>query len=517
MTVIPFCGQTYQDKTLNANAQDSINLYPMATPMAQYSDKKVSQSLPENIIMYPTPGYKYQYNVGGAIRAFLVINTVLYIVTGQSFKKFTPSVSGNTDFSTGTFTTLGTLNTNSGICSISTNGVQIVISDGQYGYVCTISSGAFAIIGSSGSFPAVGGVTNFTYFDDYILAGVNNSRDVIQSDVLDATTYGAQAFDTVTSFPDNLVGVFSDELQLYIFGPKLTEVQGDAGSIPYAFQKVSGVLIQAGLAALNSICKVGNTVVFLASDIAGNVYVAALNGYSTDVLSTPPINEAFARYTVTSDAYAYSYREGDNLFYVITFPTVKATWAYDAKMKMWHKRSIAGGTDLPTACIQWQGKHLVGDATGSLYFMSQDYATYSVYTPSAPGSYIDYPMQRTRTAAHINSEGKTLFINELWIDIQSGSGFITDANLDTQDQPIGIEPFTVTPAPLATLQVSRDFGRKWITVGTRSMGAVGQYQKRLIWRNIGRFRQNCTFRLIITDPVQTYIIGAKAQIKVGAK
>ena len=503
MTSVPFCGETYVDKTLNANAQDSINLYPMRTMQAQYSNIKVSQKLPEKIVMYPTPGYKFQRNVGtGQIRALFVINSTLYIICGPQLLSYTP-LGGNADLTSGTINVLGTLNTATGICSIVCNTVQLAISDGTNGYTYNIATSTFAQIGTSGSFPSSGGCTNFTYFDSYVIGAINNSKTVIQSNVLDATTWGAQAFDSIVTFPDNIVGVFSDELQLYIFGPKITEVQADAGTIPYAFEKVPNVLIQAGCAAVNSICKIGNTVMFLASDIAGKSYVAALEGYGTKVLSTPPINEAMERYSIVSDAFAYVYREGDNMFYVITFPTANATWAYDVKMDMWHKRSINGGADLPQACTLWQGIQVVGDASGNLYQMSQNYSYYSVGNTG-----VDLPLSRVRTTAHVNSEYKTLFINELFVNIQAGGGFIVDPNL---------VPQPTAKAPLATLEVSRDFGNIWHTVGTRSMGTQGQYQKRLIWRNLGRFRQNCTFRLTITDPVGVYLIGAEAQIKVGAK
>lgn len=717
MTAIPFCGQAYSDKTLNANAQEAINLYPMITIDAASSDKKVAYSLPKKIIMYPTPGYKWQkYLAFGAIRGFYVINNILYIVAGTNLIVCSP-IGGNTNLNEAIFTTVGTLNTAIGPVSIECNTVQLAISDGQFGYTYILSSGVFAVI-TGGSWPASGGVTNFTFIDGYVLGSINNSSTVIQSDVLDATTFGAQSFDTITSFPDNINAIFSDELQLYIFGPKICEVQSDAGSIPYAFQKVPNVLIQAGCVSWATIKKVANTFFFLASDIAGKAYVAALSSYDTKVISTPPINEQIQRYTKVSDAYSWVYREGDNHFYMITFPSAGVTWGYDIKTDLWHKRSINGGADLPTACILWQGMQVVGDAQGSLYIMSQDYTTYGVYNTHT-GEVTDYPLDRIRTTAHVNAEGKTMFISELWVDMQVGSGFVTDTDLGTQpktypDKPtivqqaqgfssglttviITINPsvagnliaifigsslfpsstitgitdnlgqvykpvpgafsndtlgdngdiwyfpdtqagvttitatFAVAPnaanavameisglkisgvvdvvsvlnnglnqssiltsaplttrekndfilvgtnaqgdnnlsvaapyrldnsgfvgtyvpndvvfnqsavftnsfslanggvastvaflaqppiTPLATLAVSKDFGRTWITVGTRSLGARGKTQQRVVWRNLGRYRQNCTFRLTISDPVQVFILGAKAQIKVGAK
>jgi hypothetical protein len=504
MTAIPFCGPTYTDKTLLANAQDSINLYPMRTKELEGSDKKISQSMAEKIIMYPTPGYKFQKNLtSNAIRGFYVVNTTLYIVAGNTLYSFTPS-GGSTDLTTGTYNNLGTLNTSSGIVSIQSNTVQLAISDGSYGYTYTYSGGAFAVT-AGGGWPATGGVTNLAYYDGYIFALKNGGRTVIQSNVLDATTYASLAFDTLTSFSDNGTAIFSDELQLYVFGPRLTEVQVDAGTFPYAGLKVPGVLIQAGCVAWQTIQKVSNTIIWLASDKDGKAFVATLQGYQIKVISTPPINEAFERYTTINDAFGYSYREGDSHFYCLTFPTAAVTWVYDVKMDMWHKRSIGTGADLPQCCTLWQGVHVVGDDSGNLYLMSQDYPYYSTNTN---GTITDTPLRRVRATQHIMADGMTLYLDELWIDLQVGDGYITDSLLSPQPPS--------TP-PLATLEISRDRGRTWVNVGAKSIGATGEYKKRLIWRKLGRFRISATFRLSITDAVQTYIIGADAKFRRGKK
>lgn len=507
LTAIPFCGQTYTDKTLVANAQDSINLYPMFTPQPQTTNVNTTQLKQlENIIMYPTPGYQFAQACSSLatsnqapIRALYTINQTLYGIVGNTLFNFMPSGSGNNLIS-GSFAALGTLATSQGLCSIECNTVQLAISDGSAGYTYTISSNVFSSISSSGSFPATGGVTNFTYYDGYIIAGINNSREVIQSNELDATTWQALAFDTVVSFPDNLVTVFSDELTLYCMGPKITEPQVDVGSIPYAFQKISGVLIQGGCLSWSSVKKFADTIMFLASDIAGSPFFATLAGYSPKPVSTPPINEFLARLTLPQlqAAYSWAYREADNHFYCCTVGGV--TWCYDRKMDMWHKRSVAGGADLPQAYVYWQGNHVVGDAKGNLYLMSQNYSWYGNGSEQN-----DIPLTRTRTCQHIVAGGMTALIRELQIDFQVGYGFTPDQNLVNQP---------VVSAPLITLQISRDFGNIWTTIGTRSLGVVGAYTQRVIFRNLGRFRKAATFRVIISDPVAVFITGARADIKV---
>lgn len=280
-------------------------------------------------------------------------------------------------------------------------------------------------------------------------------------------------------------------MQLYLFGSKLTEVVADAGDIPFAFEKVQGVLIQAGCVAWPTIAKAGGSIIWLASDFAGKAYVAALQGYNTKVLLTAPVNEAIERYAVIDDAFAYTYREADDQFYCLTFPTQGVTWVYDLKMAMWHERAVGGGRDLPDVYITYQGKHLVGDSTGKLYWMSQDDST------DGNGN----GLTRIRTCQHANAGGRTIFLYELRIDIEAGVGLLTGQGSN----------------PLATLEISKDGGHTWANVGPASMGLMGQYARRLTWRRLGRSRNTLTFRLTVTDPVRTYIMGAEANIKVGTK
>lgn len=524
---IPFCGQTYSEQSLNASAQRAVNLYPFRVPVTQYTDKAAGQQLPGKIVMYPTPGFNpfvqlYDSVPTAEIRGMIVINNTLYSVVGNKFRSFS-----HTTFDVAL--TLGTLNTSTGRCSIVTNTADITISDGQYGYVYNLTTGAFTQIATTGGFP-VNGVTNLTFQDGYYLAVINNSRTVIQSALLDGTTWPALAFDTTVSFPDNAVAVFSDQIILYVFGPTITEPQSDVGSIPYAFQKVASVLIQAGCAARDSIVKVGTTIMFLANDAAGSPYIAEMIGYNAKPVSTPPINEAIAQYLrngeTISDAHAYTYREGDSQFYSITFPSVNgglgATWVADVKERLFHERGMFNNgylqmRDAVEHYVSWLGLHYISTIpqytidpgfsprTNYIFEMSQVYSTevgFSTHTGMSPS------LKRIRTCQHTESSGMTLFINELFVDIEPGIG--------VQDDKLGALP-TSAQNPLATLEISRDSGHTWHSVGVRPMGVAGKYLTRLSWRALGRVRKTVTFRLTITDAVRCYIMGAFANIKPGTK
>lgn len=471
---IPFAGQAYADRTRNANAQTCVNFYPFRSP---------TPGDPSRVILYPTPGYRLYYDASAEIRGLFTVNDTLYLVAGASLRTIKDSGGGPAA------TTVGTLNTSTGRCSIQCNTVQLAISDGIFGYIYDLSTGTFSTI-SGGGWPS-NGVTNFAFIDDYILAVVNGSRQVIQSDLLDAGTYDAQAFVNVASFSDNLVAVYSDQMQLYLFGPTQTEVRYNSGATPFAFQKVQGVIIQAGCVAWPTIVRAGATVIWLARDQAGKAFVAALEGYNPRVLSSAPMNEAMERYGTFDDAFAYTYREGDNQFYMLTFPTEKVTWGIDLKTGMPHQRRYDGGADLPRDYILFNSRHIVSSASGKLYKMSQDFLD----DGSGNG------LVRERTCQHLRAGGAPFFIHELQVDIESGVGLLSGQG----------------SSPLATLYISRDGGNTWTNAGTAGMGKRGQYLTRLIWRRLGRFLDTATFRLVISDPVRTYILGATAKITVGTK
>lgn len=529
---IPFCGESYKDRSQDANAQACINLYPFKSPTPQNKDR---------IILYPTPGYlshvigftvptlfallrligRTGYEMEGTeTRAMLNINDVVYYVVGNRF------MLEDTGSGIGTFEPKGTLLTSSGKVSIVTNTVDITMSDGKYGYVYNLTTKAFTVIPTTGGFPEEG-VTNLTFMDDYYIGLKNGSRQVVVSNLLDGTKWDALATDTVTSFPDDGVGVFSDQNQLYIFGRQVAEVQFDAATIPYPFEKVSGVLIQAGLAAVDTLVKVGTTVMWLANDVGESPYVAALIGYTVVPISTAPINEEICRFPIVSDAFAYTYREGDDQFYVITFPSGNKTYAYSLKGKMWHERQYNGGADLPLCCTYINKQvsiggatlnHLVGDAEGGIYVMSQDWsqAVYnSVFIPDAAngGNVPKYwPPIRTRVSPHFEQGGKKVFLKRFELKYQAGVGVEKVAALNIFD---GFNDWGAEIAnPQATLYVSKDGGNEWINVGSRKMGKMGKYRQRMIWRNLG-WAFTWTFKIVISDPVFVYILGADVDIKLG--
>lgn len=489
LTPIPFCGQSYTEQSPAANKQRTVNLYPALSPTPEN---------PNRIILVPTPGYAIiNGRDGEEIRGMFVVNGTLYLVQANKLYRYDTTLG---------LVELGTLNTSTGRCSLACNTVELAICDGTDLYAYHLTNGTFQAA-SGGSFPTTG-IVNITCIDNYIIAVVKGSKRFIQSDLLSALTFGAQAYAEVITFPDNLTAGFSDENELYLFGPYATEVRYNAGSTPVAFEKRGGVIIPAGCVAWATIVKVGGSIIWLASDKDGKATVAALEGYTPKSLSHPPLEEFLERQTAENlaAAYGFSYREGDTLFYVLTLPT--GSWACDVKTGQWHERDEVDGKCPVTFCVMQNAKRIIGTSTGLLAYMSQDYSQgyYNTFYDSdsrAPSAVI-----RSRTGPHLSLNGRNIFLHELEFEMETGVGV-------NEGPRAGFGSFkTPLEDPQVTLEISRDRGRTWKSAGTKPLGKTGEYKTRVVWRNLGRSKW-FTFRLSISDPVRTYIMGARWRVTAG--
>jgi hypothetical protein len=122
----------------------------------------------------------------------------------------------------------------------------------------------------------------------------------------------------------------------------------------------------------------GQLIFWLALDERGTAIAKRANGYTGQRVSTHATEFAWQQYATVSDAVAYTYQENGHSFWVIRFPTAKATWVYDISTGYWHQRGFWQGgqftADRSTSHMFFNGQHLVGDwATGNIYQQSMSF------------------------------------------------------------------------------------------------------------------------------------------------
>ena len=108
------------------------------------------------------------------------------------------------------------------------------------------------------------------------------------------------------------------------------------------------------------------------------------------------------------------------------------------------------------------------------------------------------PLERLASGVHTGNDQNMVFWHGLEVLFDAGVGLATGQGSD----------------PQAMLRWSDDGGYTWSNSHWRSIGKLGEYSHRAIWRRLGRSRHR-VFELTVTDPVNATVVGLYAQISTG--
>lgn len=462
---IGLVGPSYQQRSLPFDAQRSINLYPILDEMGK-----------EVAALYGTPGKSLFATAGvGPIRGEFA---------STNGRAFAVSASGLYEVENdGTTALLGSLDGSSGAVTIAENGTQLAICDGAKLYILTYSTNAFVKV-SDPDFPSSVGVV--AYIDGYFLVNENLTGRFYVSALNDGLSWDALDFATAEGSPDNLIAVVNAVGQAWLFGSETTEIWTNTGDSSFPFRRISGAKMEVGILSPYSATHIDNSVMWVGRDNEGQGIVYKAQGFSPIRISTTPIERLIQQATSPETIRAWTYQEEGNTFFVLTEGGLATSLVYDLTTQQWHERAylnVDGNfePDLASSCMFAFGKHLVGDRrNGKIYEMSMDYY--------ADG---DEALCRERTYTHLSDEGQRIRYSKLEIGFETGVGLQSGQGSN----------------PLVALTLSKDGGRTWSDAYTASIGAAGQYQKKVEFRRLGVAEQ-MTFRIRITDPVKVAIIGS---------
>lgn len=473
MTEFPFVGGSYTSRSLNFDAQRSVNLYPVM------SETGTSRSV---AMLTTTPGHKKWMDVGtGPIRGLLRIDdATLLVASGAKLYRVTAGKVA---------TEIGALE-GTGPVRMASNGKQAMIVTGAAGYFLTLAHWTLATI-TDASFAGADAVA---FLDGYFVWNRPNSGEFAISQLY-GTKIDALEFATAEGAPDGLVSLIVDHRELWLFGKSTTEVWYNSGAPDFPLARVSNAFIEHGCAAPHSVAKLDNTVFWLGADDRGQGMLWRANGYTPQRVSTFPIEDAWSRYPRIDDAVAFTYQQGGHSFYVISFPSADATWVYDVSANMWHERAwrTPDSDDMHRVRghvhAHFAGAHIVGDhSTGRLYALDAEHYRDEALGEGEAGELIP----RIRVAPYLSGDGTRRRLHTLEIVMETGVGLVTGQGED----------------PQAMLQWSDDGGHSWSHGHWASMGKVGERKTRALWRRLGSARER-VLRIDVTDPVPVNIIKAR--------
>ena len=401
--------------------------------------------------------------------------------TGQTF-----AVAGNGLYeisSAFAVTKRGTLKTDSGAVSMSDNGLQLIVVDGVYGWILTLSTNIFLPITD----PAFYSSNKVIFIDTYFVLVRPNSDQIYQSDSYDGFTYGGLNFTTADANPDKTVSVLSYRNQLVVFGERSTAFYQDTANPAFAFERINGALLEHGCAAPLSPAKDGDNLVWLGEDEYGNGVVYKAVGYQASRVSNYGVELAIQSYGDISNATGFMFQMRGHTFYVLSFPSANTSWVMDVGLGVWFewKSTKADGSQGPWRAWQhvWAfGQHLVGDfENGKIYTLGFSNRTDDGAT-----------IQRRRRLPPVSNNLKRLAHSKFQLDCRCGVG--TDGNQLGQQ-------------PTVMLRYSDDGGFTWSSEKWAQLGRIGQTFSRAIWRQLGQSR-NRVYEVTVTDPVDVAIMGA---------
>lgn len=461
---IGLVGQTYQERSLPFDAQRMVNLYPV-----------IDEQGKETAALYGTPGLDLFATAGsGAVRGcFAATNGRGFAVSGANLYEV---------LSNGTTSSLGTLDQSSGLVSMAENGFQLAICDGVSVYIFTYATNVFTKV-SDVDLPPAG---NICFIDGYFIINKNDTGSFYISALYDGTSWNSLDFATAESSPDKLIRVFNAVGQLWLMGSQTTEIWTNTGDSAFPFERIAGAKMEVGCLAPHSVVQFDNSIFWLGTDVDGSGIVYRAQGFTPSRISTSPIERLIQDATNQAEIRSYTYQEDGHAFFVLTGGGLKTSLVYDVTTKVWHERAYLNEfgdyeQHLANSHMFIFGKHLVGDRrNGKIYEMSLDYF-------SDNGDYIT----RERIYTHLSDENQRMRYNKLEIGFETGVGLQSGQGSN----------------PLVSLQLSKDGARTWSDEYTTSIGAVGNYRAKAVFRRLG-ISEIMTFKIKISDPVKVAITGS---------
>ena len=465
--VLPIANGYYESDSLPISAQQCTNFYPNIAQAPALNQET----------LFGTPGLTQVASASNLdnCRGAHEMNGVPYFVIGGHLYSMA------SDY---TLTQIDAI-AGTGRVSMADNGTQmLVLVPGGNGYIYNHSTTTFAQI-TDADFTANGNPQQVVYIDGYFCL-TTDSKKFIVSALNDGLSYNALDFGTAESDPDEIVAPIVFKNQLFIGGSQTIEAFQNIGGADFPFQR-TGLFLSKGISSPFSIQSIQDTFVFVGAGANESPAIWALNGNSVAKISTTAIDKELSELTEAQIADIYSWAYAEKGAYFVGFALPGTTLVYDTISKRWHERKsfVDGslGAYRVTALVRAYNQLWAGDLVdGRIGLLDQD--TYTEYGTEIRRTIVTQPFQNNM---------QRFSLPELELTVESGVG-----NSSAIDPKVGLERSTDA--------------KIWDDIKLRSIGKVGEYNRRVIWRRNGSASRFELFRFTISDPVKPVFIQLTADI-----
>lgn len=445
---LPLASQDYARPTYGLAESRSVNVFAEATPGGPAGD-----------VRYPRPGLVSSYMVGPGPIWGIFRKAGLF--SGDRF-----TLSGNSLYRERTFLAATPSERSARWAGGSS---QLVLITGSVGYFYNGTSVQLVPLPSG-----VTGWTDVRYLAHRFYYLQANTDTWWFSDIDDPMSIQALSFASNDEAPDADVGaeVLADEM--WFFGQETVEVWYQTGDANNPLARSQGRTYSRGCIALQSIVTLDNALFFVDSN-----KTVCRTGAVAQRVSHYGVEERLRQCTALSDATAFSTYVDGHPLYVLNIPG-QTTFAYDVSTGRWDEWESYGQETFRGRCaVVIDGVTYVGDGVaGAIWKLDP--------TASTDG---DDPIQRIISCAALTSSGRAPCDS---IALQTAPGRGPESGDDPQVQ----------------MRYSDDGGNVWSEWLARSLGVIGDYTDRPVWKKLGAFgAPGRQFEFRITDPVNCAFAG----------
>lgn len=468
ITQLPFTNGFYESDSLPLSAQECLNWY-VNIPQAPSLATETLFRTP-GILELATSGVINQANRGA-----WSLDGKPYFVNGSNLYRLE---------SDDTLTTLGTISGSDRV-SMADNGTQLFIMvPGGDGYIFTESPDTLTQI-TDLDFTANGAPQYVVFIDGYFVL-TTDSKKFIVSALNDGLSYNALDFGSAEANPDDTVAPIVFKNQLFIAGSITTEAFQNVGGAGFPFRR-SGLYLSKGISSPLSVVESNDTFVWIGAGKNEAPAIWSFIGNSVQKISTTPIDNLLQELTEAQlvQVAGWSYAEAGAYFVGFALPST--TIVLDVISNRWHERksliqASAGVNELiryrVQSMVKAYNKIIVADAfDGRIGHVSLDY--FNEYGQDIIRRVATQPFQN-------NMESFTAPALEMTAETGKTDGTIEE--------------------PLIGLEISTNGGYTFTPQRYRSLGKIGEYKRRAIWRRNGRFDRLAIFRFTVSDAVKTSLI-----------
>lgn len=488
VVTIPISNGFYESDSLSISNQECVNWYPnipqvegALSPGTLFGGSGIEQIL--------TTGAFKQVNRGGHTK-----DGKPYQLNGETLVRIDNSFDSE-GIETFTTVALGTIPGEDRV-SMADNGTQLmVLVPGGKGYIIDESAGTPFLEITDSDFIANGAPQLVVFIDSFFVCNTD-SKKFIKSAANDGNNWNALDFGSAESDPDKISSLHVFNNKLYIAGSETIEEQQNLGLGGFPFQR-TGFFLDKGVFAPFSMISSNNTFMWIGGGENESPAIWALTGNSAKKVSTTAIDAALQDFTQAEIEAAFAYSYAQNGAYFVGFSLPTRTFEYNTMTGKWNERKsqIINSKGL-TETVRWRVNSVITAYNRILCGDSQDGRIGSIEVDT----YTEYGEEIIRSASFqpLSSLGNSISVSMMEATFESGVGDLNVLN------------------PQIRLETSKD-GRSFNDELSRSLGSIGEFNKRQIWYRLGRFPRMAVFKFTMSDPVKPVFIKLEAKVRTGTR